>query len=140
MANQGVKLDLLKTTTAAKKRNNDLAFLMGGDPQAMDPQVRAWFMAQRDAILTQMTPTTPVATPQAETATAADSAAPPSSTAADSAAPPSSAAGDSAAPPSTTPTATPPSSTAPSATLSSAPTPTTTPIDLDDAEPSPATI
>ena len=35
-----VKLDLLNTGIAAKKRNNDLTFLMGGDPAAMDPEVR----------------------------------------------------------------------------------------------------
>ena len=51
MANQGTKLDLLKATGTVKNRNNDLTFLMGGDPVAMDPQVREWFMAHHEAIL-----------------------------------------------------------------------------------------
>ena len=124
MANQGTKLDLLKTTTAAKKRNNDRAFLMGGDPAAMDPQVREWFMAHREAIL--FTPTTPTPPPSTTDASADPSPA----TAADT----SSASG-------TADTATPPPSTAPIATPSSAPTPTTARIDLDDdAEVSPVTI
>ena len=39
-----VKLDLLRTGTEAKKRNHDIAFLVGGgDPDTMDPEVRAWF-------------------------------------------------------------------------------------------------
>ena len=47
IANSQVKIDLLRTGTVAKKRNHDLAFLTGGDPAAMDPEVRTWFMAQR---------------------------------------------------------------------------------------------
>ena len=45
MANSQVKIDLLRTGTVAKKRNHDLAFLTAGDPAAMDPEVRTWFLA-----------------------------------------------------------------------------------------------
>ncbi|CAM0958615.1 unnamed protein product [Alopecurus aequalis] len=56
MANSQVKIDLLRTGTAAKKRNNDLAFLTGGDPAAMTPEVRARFLAQCDLILSDISP------------------------------------------------------------------------------------
>ncbi|XP_071674409.1 uncharacterized protein [Lolium perenne] len=40
LANQGVRIALLKTTAAAKKRNTDLAFLMGGNTDLMDEETR----------------------------------------------------------------------------------------------------
>jgi hypothetical protein len=42
---------LLQTTSAAKKRNTDLAFLIGGNDTAMDEETRAWYEAHRQAIL-----------------------------------------------------------------------------------------
>jgi hypothetical protein len=36
LANQGVRIALLKATSAVKKRNTDLAFLIGGNDAAMD--------------------------------------------------------------------------------------------------------
>ncbi|XP_020193119.1 uncharacterized protein [Aegilops tauschii subsp. strangulata] len=60
MTNSAVKHDLLRTNVAAKKRNTDLAFLMGGaDMSAMDEQVKAWYMAERGLILNQMSSTVP---------------------------------------------------------------------------------
>jgi hypothetical protein len=60
---------LLKTTSAAKKRNTDLAFLIGGNDAAMDEEIRAWYDAHRQAILRP--PSTASSTP------AADDASPP---------------------------------------------------------------
>ena len=57
LVKQDVKLILLRTNVMAKKRNTDLAFLMGGDPKTMDPEVRAWYMAERQVILIQIVPT-----------------------------------------------------------------------------------
>ena len=71
MTNIAVKLDLLRTNAApklkaqdAQKRNNDLAFLMGGADmlQSGDEQLRAWYLAERGLILNQM-PTTTALTP-----------------------------------------------------------------------------
>jgi hypothetical protein len=41
LANQGTRIALLQTTSAAKKRNVDLAFLIGGNDGAMDEETRA---------------------------------------------------------------------------------------------------
>ena len=71
MTNNTVKLDLLRTNVAAKlkaqdakKRNNDLAFLMGGADmlQSGDEKLKAWFLAERGLILNQIpaTPTPPL--------------------------------------------------------------------------------
>ncbi|XP_020200798.1 uncharacterized protein [Aegilops tauschii subsp. strangulata] len=60
MTNSAVKLDLLRTNAVAKlkaqdakKRNNDLAFLMGGSDmlQSGDEKLKAWFFAERGLIL-----------------------------------------------------------------------------------------
>ena len=74
MKNNAIKLDLLRTNVAAKKRNTDMAFLMGGADmlQSNDEQLRAWYMAERGLILNQMqtaTPTTPTTQAPAPTTT-----------------------------------------------------------------------
>jgi hypothetical protein len=51
LANQGTRIALLQTTSVAKKRNTDLAFLIGGNDTAMDEETRAWYDAHRQAIL-----------------------------------------------------------------------------------------
>ena len=74
MKNNAIKLDLLRTNVAAKKRNTDMAFLMSGADmlQSNDEQLRAWYMAERGLILNQMqtaTPTTPTTQAPAPTTT-----------------------------------------------------------------------
>jgi hypothetical protein len=51
LANRGVRIALLKATSAAKKRNTDLAFLIGGNDATMDEETRAWYDAHRQDIL-----------------------------------------------------------------------------------------
>jgi hypothetical protein len=51
LANQGVRIALLKATSVAKKRNTDLAFLIGGNDAVMDEETRAWYDAHRQDIL-----------------------------------------------------------------------------------------
>lgn len=133
MANSKVKIELLRTGTVAKKRNHDLAFLTGADPDAMDPELRAWYMAQRRLILSDIS----TAPSDATSGTPTEETTETSSTS-----------------PAEAPPAQPPSTAqidldADTAAPSSAPAPSTTPIDLDAADtaapsavpsPSPASI
>jgi hypothetical protein len=74
LANQGIRIALLQTTSAAKKRNTDLTFLIGGNDTAMDEETRAWYDAHRQAILHP--PLTASSSPST-TSTPADETAPP---------------------------------------------------------------
>jgi hypothetical protein len=64
---------LLQTTSAAKKRNIDLAFLIGGNDTAMDKETRAWYDAHRQAILH---PPSSASSSPSTTSTPADETAP----------------------------------------------------------------
>jgi hypothetical protein len=75
LANQGAQISLLKTISAAKKRNTDLAFLIGGNDAAMDEETRAWYDAHRQEILRP--PSATPASPSMTSAPAADDASPP---------------------------------------------------------------
>src|SRR3954469_13810173 len=67
MKNNAIKLDLLRTNVAAKKRNSDMTFLMGGVDmlQSNDEKLKAWYLVQGGLILNELstaTPTTPTTT------------------------------------------------------------------------------
>ncbi|KAE8775715.1 putative methionyl-tRNA synthetase [Hordeum vulgare] len=49
-----VRWSTLMINVATKKRNIDLEFLMGADTSMMDETVKAWYIVQRDLILSQM--------------------------------------------------------------------------------------
>jgi hypothetical protein len=66
---------LLQTTSAAKKRNTDLAFLIGGNDTAMDEETRAWYDAHRQAIFHP--PSTASSSSPSTTSPSADETTPP---------------------------------------------------------------
>ncbi|XP_051196945.1 uncharacterized protein [Lolium perenne] len=87
LANQGVRIALLKTTVAAKKRNTDLAFLMGGgDMELMDEETRNWYQGHRNDIL-RATPSSPPAPTSSTSPSTSSTAAASTSTAAASSSP-----------------------------------------------------
>jgi hypothetical protein len=75
LANQGAQIALLKTTSTVKKRNIDLAFLIGDNDVAMDEETRAWYDAHRQAILRP--PSTLSSSAPTTSTLAADDASPP---------------------------------------------------------------
>ena len=117
MSTSAVKLDLLRTNVAAKKRNTNLAFLLGGADmlQSTDEAVKAWYRAHVGLILDQLPSTT---TPMPTTPTPTHTPTPPPS--------PSDYAADTAR--STEATPTPPSTETPSSPRT--PTPPTPEADL----------
>ncbi|CAM0951258.1 unnamed protein product [Alopecurus aequalis] len=60
MKKSDMKIELLKTNVAAKKRMKNLAFLQANDPATMTLQVAAWYKAEYGKILNGM-PTAPSA-------------------------------------------------------------------------------
>ena len=46
-----VRINLLKTNVATKKRNTNLAFLLGDDTATMDDEVKVWYLAEARAHL-----------------------------------------------------------------------------------------
>ncbi|CAM0954569.1 unnamed protein product [Alopecurus aequalis] len=83
MKKSDIKIELLKTNVAAKKRMTDLAFLQAGDPATMTPQVASWYRAECGKILNGMSaaPSADEDDSQAEDgAQAEDDAQPPPST------------------------------------------------------------
>jgi hypothetical protein len=81
LANQGIWIALLKATSAAKKRNTDLAFLIDGNDGKMDEDTRAWYDAHRQDIFRPLS--TASSSPSTSTPAAAtpafDDASPPDS-------------------------------------------------------------
>jgi hypothetical protein len=76
LANQGVRIALLKATSpVAKKRNTDLAFLIGGNDAAMDEETRAWYDAHRQDILRPLS--TASSSPSTTSTPVAEDASPP---------------------------------------------------------------
>jgi hypothetical protein len=71
----GTQGDPLKASSTAKKRNTDLAFLIGGNDAAMDKETRAWYDAHRQDIL--QPPSTASSSPSTMSTPAADDASPP---------------------------------------------------------------
>ena len=87
MAKQDVKIGLVKTKVAAKKRTQDMAFLMTNTAE-MPPAIKAWFDSQCAMILQEMSAADepavmePAATETAATTTPTSVAEEPAATAA----------------------------------------------------------
>ncbi|XP_044421746.1 formin-like protein 2 [Triticum aestivum] len=81
LSSSAVKIDLLRTNVVAKKRNTDLAFLLGGADmlQSNDEAVKAWYLAERGLILNQL-PSTTTPTPTLPPSPSDDAAETPRST------------------------------------------------------------
>jgi hypothetical protein len=81
LTNQGAQIALLKTTSAAKKRNTNVAFLIGSNDAAMDEETRAWYDANRQEILrppsTASSSPSTTFTPSTMSTPVADDASPP---------------------------------------------------------------
>ena len=72
LAEKKASLAEKKANYAAKKRHTDLKFLMGGeDTSKMSSPVKAWYMAQRQAILQGMITASPSSAPNAPTPSSA---------------------------------------------------------------------